>query len=456
MSFLCQEVNTYLQGYCLIHVQELGLKKWIFSFEKAGKTKELLICAQTPFSRFHLMAQRTGGKETLFTKALEERVLGCVFQSVEMLGDDRILGLKLQKKAEVLLFIAELCFKHPKVVLVDPSQRVLASWEPIEEQQYQFPNRTNAHILQPVSIDSAQVEKKYRDLEEKSAFAEQVQNAATLLNQRLKKARRRLEQYQSDLEEGKRWQEEAHMGDLLQSNFFRLKRGMTELTVEDWENENQPKTIPLDPSLEPQEAVKRYFKRSRKFKKKGEIALDLIKRAEDEIDVLKGFLARLKGISTELELQSLCKEAKLIKSAPKQKQKTVEKTHPYREFTTEAGLKIFIGRNDEDNDTLSFSFARGNDLWFHAANVAGSHVVLRVPKGKEVDNHSLQDALQLAIHFSKARDTGDDEVTMTECKYLSKSKGSKPGTVNVSKHKIARARKDPKRMQRLLGKLVSD
>lgn len=455
MHTLCKEVGSILSRTRLARVGELGEKKWFFQFEKEKEQTTLLVCAQVPFSRFHLSSERSFGKQTAFSLALEERLLGSSFEKIEMLNDDRVVAITLDKNGEKFLFIAELCFKHPKIVLTSASLQVLESWEPIPEKQYRLPVSLQKQFLESVAVDSLSVEKRYRDLEQKSHYEEKKRWIDAHLEKRKKKAVQRLKLHHIEKDEAERWHEQAHLGELLQSHFYLLKRGMNSVIVEDWELNGEKREISIDPSLEPQEVVKQFFKQSRKLKKKKEVIDLLIQKVQTEIDGLNDFLSRLKEASTIEMLDTLAKDARLIEQKPKPQQKKEEKRHPFREFVTESGLHIFVGRSDEDNDRLSFTFAHGNDRWFHAENTPGSHVVLKAPKDGIIDEESLQDAMHLALYFSKAKERGDDEVLMTECKFLSKRKGSKPGQVNVSKHKTIRVRLDPKRIQRLLGKLFS-
>lgn len=453
MAVLCREVNAAFSGSKFSAIREAGLKKWVLIFEKQQKKIRLLVCALSPFSRFHLSTLPISGKETGFTKKVEDRLEGASFAEAFLLNEDRILSIALQKEGKKFFLIFELCFKHPKVVVTAPSFEILDSLEPNAEAIYLLPKSAAKQPLAPVEVDSPLIEARYAVLETKADFEKKASAVRHQLQQRLKKALSRADLHRAEIEEAKQWQEITHIGELLKSHYHLLKKGMSSVVVEDWLMGGEVREIPLDPLLSPQETIKRHFKQLRKLQKRGEVAGILLMKAENERAVVQGFLDRLAAIVLIEDLDALALEARCIAQEPKQRAKREEKKHPYAEFVTEAGLHIFVGRKDKDNDRLSFSFARGNDHWFHAANVAGSHVVLKVPKSGTVDDESVQDALQLALHFSKARGRAEDEVTMTECKFLSKSKGSKPGQVNVSKHKTVRVRLDSKRLQRLLGRI---
>ena len=105
-----------------------------------------------------------------------------------------------------------------------------------------------------------------------------------------------------------------------------------------------------------------------------------------------------------------------------------------------------MGKSAKDNDQLTFRYANGSDYWLHARNVPGSHVILRVVKGKEPDAESIKDAMQLALAYSRSPEEG--EICLTQCKYVARQ-GREAGKVHVSKHKVAYAKKDPQRLKRL-------
>jgi predicted ribosome quality control (RQC) complex YloA/Tae2 family protein len=174
----------------------------------------------------------------------------------------------------------------------------------------------------------------------------------------------------------------------------------------------------------------------------------LAKKALEECKALEFELARVEQAKNRDELAVFKRKEEKKEEIEKQK-----KEHPFREFTTEKGCKIYIGKNDEDNEKLTFSYAHGSDVWMHASDVPGSHVVLRVKKEEKPDPESLQDAAQLAIYFSKAKKEMRGNVTITECKFVQRVKG-KIGKVTISKHKTVYTVCDPIRLQRLFAKLL--
>jgi predicted ribosome quality control (RQC) complex YloA/Tae2 family protein len=106
------------------------------------------------------------------------------------------------------------------------------------------------------------------------------------------------------------------------------------------------------------------------------------------------------------------------------------------------GWVVLAGRTDEDNDTLSLKLAAANDWWFHVRGQPGSHVVLRVPPGRDPDRATLKRAAAVAAYHSKARQGGVVSVSATRARYVTKPRGAKPGTVQIRKEIVLKVRPD--------------
>jgi predicted ribosome quality control (RQC) complex YloA/Tae2 family protein len=110
------------------------------------------------------------------------------------------------------------------------------------------------------------------------------------------------------------------------------------------------------------------------------------------------------------------------------------------EYTLPGGWIVLAGRTDADNDRLSIKLAAANDYWFHVRGMPGSHVVLRVDRGDEPDRATLEAAAAIAAYHSKARNAGVVSVSCTRAKYVSKPRGAKPGTVEISNERVLKVR----------------
>ena len=114
------------------------------------------------------------------------------------------------------------------------------------------------------------------------------------------------------------------------------------------------------------------------------------------------------------------------------------------------GLPIYVGKDGAANHKLTFRFARGNDMWFHCRDAAGSHVLIRGERNKSIPLDSLIDAGLLAVHFSKRRGAREAEVMYTQKKHVRPLKGAGPGKVIVDRHKTLNIRSDPDRLKEIL------
>jgi predicted ribosome quality control (RQC) complex YloA/Tae2 family protein len=240
---------------------------------------------------------------------------------------------------------------------------------------------------------------------------------------------------EENLKHCKAWQQEQHLGILLQSHAHEIKPGMTELIVKDWENGGVDTPIPINSKIVPQRQAEPFFKRSKKLKSGIPYAERCLQNTDKEIEACKEKLQDLQNLQT-------LPKAPVLKKTPLPK--------PYHVFTSASGMEIWVGKSAKDNDKLTFTHAKGGDWWLHVNEYAGAHVVIRTPKNQEPDQETFKDAIQLALNYSKAKGKGEAEICITQCKHVARigKKGS-PGSVHVSKHKVILAKADKARLQEL-------
>jgi predicted ribosome quality control (RQC) complex YloA/Tae2 family protein len=215
--------------------------------------------------------------------------------------------------------------------------------------------------------------------------------------------------------------------------------------------------IHLDPEHSLGENAQRLFQRARKLKRgqpriKEQIAKSI--QQKNDLEELEGLVSRaadfqaLEAAAEQVQLKAPCKKRQGAKRGKHEAQDTRK---PYRCYLSQSGSEIWVGKGARDNDELSLRLARGNDLWFHAEDQAGAHVVLRSPRGKEPDGESVLDAATLAAHFSRGRKSGESEVLTTRCVNVRKPKGARPGSVVATHTRAIYVRIESKRLQRLLS-----
>lgn len=192
---------------------------------------------------------------------------------------------------------------------------------------------------------------------------------------------------------------------------------------------NETITIPLDPDISVLDNGKKYFEKYSKLKRTAENLTTIIEDVSLEVEQLESILTSLDIAVDEadlIEIRAELAEAGYIKQKPGQKKAKIT-SKPFHYISSD-GFDIYVGRNNFQNDYLTFEFANGNDWWFHAKKMPGSHVVLRA-NGKEVPDRTFEEAARLAAYYSKGRGTDRIEVDYLIKKNVKKPAKAKPGFV---------------------------
>ena len=192
---------------------------------------------------------------------------------------------------------------------------------------------------------------------------------------------------------------------------------------------NETITIPLDPDMTALENGKKYFEKYSKLKRTAESLTGIIEEVSAEVAQLESILTSLDIAVDEADLaeikEELTQSGYIRFKAGTKKQKITSK--PFH-FVSSDGFDIYVGRNNLQNDRLTFEFANGGDWWFHAKKMPGSHVIVKT-EGREVPDRTFEEAARLAAHFSKGRGTDRVEIDYLIRKNVKKPAGAKPGFV---------------------------
>ncbi len=217
-------------------------------------------------------------------------------------------------------------------------------------------------------------------------------------------------------------------GELLHTYGYQAPPGAKSLTAENYYTGKEV-VIPLDPTLTASENAKRYFDKYSKMKRTYEALSTLTLEVKAEIDHLESIATALDIAEKEEDLAEIREE--LIASGYIRRKGGAKKVRitskPYH-YLSQDGFHIYVGKNNYQNDALTFKLATGNDWWFHAKKIPGSHVVLKT-EGKEVPDRAFEDAARLAAHYSKASSVGKAEIDYLQKKNVKKPAGAKPGFV---------------------------
>jgi len=268
-------------------------------------------------------------------------------------------------------------------------------------------------------------------LNQKTVFLEKaVQNALGKLC--LKKQR-----LSEDILSAEKGETYRLFGELLTANLHLLEQGKEAATVTNY-YDGQPITIPLDKRLTPAKNTQNYYKKYSKSKTAIKEKTIRLKENDLAIAYLESVYSYIENASSPEDIEALRTELEdegYIRARPKQKQskKTKENHKPYT-YKTESGLKVMAGRNNKENDFLTFKSAARTDIWFHAKGIPGSHVILYTGSAAPTDA-DIQGAARIAAFHSKGKQSENVPVDYTLVKYVKKPAGAKPGMVIFTNNK---------------------
>ena len=220
-------------------------------------------------------------------------------------------------------------------------------------------------------------------------------------------------------------------GDLLQANLYRIERGSTAVTVDNfYAEDNAPMTITLNPTISPAMNAQRFYKEYNKAKTRETMLTQQIEKATTELSYIESVQDMLSRCETEAELAAIraeLREEGYLK-AQKNTAKRKDKPLPPIEYKSADGFRILVGRNNRQNDQLTLHTAQKNDLWLHTKNIHGTHVII-CAEGREIPDSTILEAAQIAAAHSKGRDSAQVPVDYTRVKNVSKPNGALPGKV---------------------------
>lgn len=221
--------------------------------------------------------------------------------------------------------------------------------------------------------------------------------------------------------------------DLLSINIYKIEKGMKKISVGNIYDNMKDIEISLDEKKSPRENIEAYYKKYKKLKTADEIIKTELPKIEEEMKYIKQILETIEIITELNELSEIEEELislGYVRKSKKNKQK-LEKSKPYV-FETDSGALIYVGKNNLQNENLTLKFANKNDIFFHAQDVPGSHVILR---GANLTENDYKIAGFLAGYYSYFKNEGYANVDYTEKKHIRKAKGTGLGMVYYDNYK---------------------
>lgn len=273
----------------------------------------------------------------------------------------------------------------------------------------------------------------YSSKENASLLKSSKQNLKRDINTHISKTTKKLALVLKTLEDEPNLEKYKQYGEIISSNIYKMQIGMDILVTENFYNNNEQISIPLQKNLTPSRNAQNYFKKYNKLKGSISHAKEYKKSYEEELDYLNSVLFEIDEATSIFELDEIHEEIISAGYSKKVSKKGKKKDKPSTPLSYEFnGVKILVGRNNTQNDRLTLKIARKNYTWLHTKNIHGSHVII---EAENVDDETLYYAATLAKEHSNGKNSSKVEVDYTLVKYVHKEIGAKPGMVVYTDYK---------------------
>lgn len=300
-------------------------------------------------------------------------------------------------------------------------------------------------MIQPVKNLQDLLNQYYTAVLNQQEFQQLRQQLSQKLKNLLEKLQTKANNFSDRLQQSDRADEYKQQADLLMAHLQAWEPGMTKITLADFET-GAPVTIALEPEKNAVQNAQSLYKRSGKLKRARGAVEPLLAEVNAEIGYLQqveAAIAQIEKYQTDADLEALkeireelIQQRYLEDSEYTRRSDANSASTNFHRYRTPSGFELLIGRNNRQNDYLTFRLAGDYDLWFHAQEIPGSHVLLRLDPGAVPETADLQFTANFAAYYSRSRQSDQVPVVYTEPKYVYKPKGAKPGIALYKNERI--------------------
>lgn len=288
-----------------------------------------------------------------------------------------------------------------------------------------------------------------------NGFQQRLGDLERIINHQIERCEKKLALQMEKVNEGDNAEELKIWGELLTANLYQLKQGEQAQVVNFYDPQQPMMTIPMLGHLTPNENAQRYFKRYAKAKNGAEKALEQAQHTQEELDYLdtiKDSLGSALTLDDIIDIRLELEAAGYVKAKLTKQNKKTKKEPTHKPLMVEQdGFQILVGKNNVQNDYLTLKIARNNDLWFHAKDMPGSHVIIKNhQEQREIPKEILDLAAHLAAYFSKGKHSALVPVDYTLKKHVHKPNGAKPGRVIYENQKTIYITPDEEAIEQLI------
>ena len=460
IKLIVDEIAPLLTGRAPGKIFQLGPASLAIDFglREAGY---LFISVEPATPRLYLIKRRVRDLEkqssplAAFGLGLRKELANTRVAAVEKQESDRIVWFALAGEDDLgtpktRTLVAQLTGRSANLLMLDERKAIIHAMRlsptgrigDVYEKSSSHPGKPERQtdlvrlIKSGESSPSETTDRYFTSLAAEKARDARIASARAEIRRKTSQQERLLHQLQNDLREHENPEEHKRIGDLLLANLTTAKRDGGLVTVIDYFADDAPTlNVDIDPSVSLQHEATRRFALYARSKR-------AIEQINTRMQAVRSRLGELEAETQSLESRIAGDQfpAPITESTAKhgsETQRKAERKHVRgtRQYLSSDGFEILVGRTANDNDHLTFKIAKPNDLWLHAADYGGSHVVVRNSTRKEIPPRTLIEAAQLAAHFSQAKKDPKADVHYTERKFVSKIKGAKPGLVRLQRFK---------------------
>lgn len=337
--------------------------------------------------------------------------------------DARVSGLDVDGTADKLGLFFHEHLHHPK-----PYVYTLPDGTP---KQFAFCPIREYGSCQEASSFGALLDSFYTLRDRKDAMRQKSQAVRKTVQNLCTRLTRKMALQEKELEATYDRERLRQLGDILTANIHRITKGQTKIVCEDFYDEDMaPVEINLSPILSPQQNAAKFYKDYARMKNAEKELTHQLELGETELNYLKSVLDELNRAQTDAELEEIRQELQeqgYLRAEGNRKRPRQGKLSPMR-FESTDGYPIYVGRNNRQNEELTFRLARKDDIWCHASKVHGSHVIISCGGATPPDD-TITQAAQLAAYYSETGDGQNVPVDVTTVRQVKKIPGGKPGMV---------------------------
>lgn len=300
-------------------------------------------------------------------------------------------------------------------------------------------------MLNPAKDIQELLNRYYTDQLNQQTFSQLRHQLNQKLNNILEKLRFKAANFEQRLQQSEQADDYRQKADLLMAHLHEWEVGMKEISLPDFES-SKPVVIVLEPDKNAVQNAQSLYKQHQKLKRARTAVEPLLVEVNAEIEYLEqveAAIAQIDEYKTSEDLQALeeireelIQQRYLEDSEYRRGSSTEAASTNFHHYRTPSGFEVLIGRNNRQNDQLTFRVANDYDLWFHAQEIPGSHVLLRLEPGAVPEEADLQYTANLAAYYSRGRQSDQVPVVYTQPKYVYKPKGAKPGIAIYKQERI--------------------